>query len=429
MSRGTLRVGLGTVLVWVCVLFVPTVSAQPTEAEIGETATFLTLFPELRAMGAPEWVQPGVRVSYQTAAGGVIQYDVVHRDGAQVLLHQHSYLDGGAGVVLAGQAVGRGLPGLGPVWLNPQVLAGAESKASAQLSVSRYSRNVAGTMIEVVRFQTQTTNGQTVFEFSAGSGTLVFSSVASPGSAAQMTMVNRREVALPWEAGRAPGWVRPGTRLEYAGSKTTAVSGAGTSQQEVVARAELAQAGAGWSLAQMSTAVQGVFQGGGVQATGSVQPGGALWLSQQALSVVAPSVATAIDVDPVTGAQLFLLRESDGSVVLQQLLSGATQTWVYSPELGVLERQIQETRSPASTEVIDIRRVGGSDLEALSQLEPLPDDPAEVGGAAGGAGRDGEGGGCRAAASGGPGSLWVLVLLMGVGVSRVVRRGGVRARC
>jgi hypothetical protein len=39
-------------------------SAQPSDAAIGEMASFFTLFPELRTMPAPPWVTPGTRASY-----------------------------------------------------------------------------------------------------------------------------------------------------------------------------------------------------------------------------------------------------------------------------------------------------------------------------------------------------------------------------
>ena len=63
--------------------------------------------------------------------------------------------------------------------------------------------------MNVVRFQTTTAQGRTVYEIDSASGILVFSSITSATGGGQVTLTNVRELALPWEADRAPTWVRP----------------------------------------------------------------------------------------------------------------------------------------------------------------------------------------------------------------------------
>src|SRR5690606_32663091 len=122
-------------------------------------------------------------------------YDVVTRDGGQVLAYQASYANDGAGFYPLTSGYVRGYPGLGTFWMSPGGLVGAEGRAGAGLTVTRYQKQVLGQTVTVVRFQTQTTTGQTVFEFDAATGLLVFNSLSSGPSAAQLTVLSVRTVA------------------------------------------------------------------------------------------------------------------------------------------------------------------------------------------------------------------------------------------
>lgn len=121
-------------LLFACLVVAPaTARAAPTDADVGG---MLALFPNARTLPAPAFLVPGVRVSYSTgsasggidgvAGGGVLQYDVVARDLRQIAACLHSYGDLGAGVFPLATGPAIGYPGVGPFWINPTVLVGAE---------------------------------------------------------------------------------------------------------------------------------------------------------------------------------------------------------------------------------------------------------------------------------------------------------------
>lgn len=361
------------------VLFVSaTAAGQPSDDQIGEMATFFELFPRLRTLPAPEWLAPGVRASYsargattETGGAGFVQYDVVGRDAVRVVLDQHNYGDGGAGLLLLGQTGAVGVPGLGPFWMNPSVLDGAEQVGGGSLTVSRYDKEVAGQTRTVVRFQTETANGRTVYEFSAASGLLVFSSIGTQGSAAQLELLTMRALELPWAADAAPTWARIGAELEFAGTKTTTVSGAGSSEMAIAVDVSLAAGTATWSMFESVTTLENVGQSPNTTFTGVAQINGAIWLPRGATAATIPTEPTQIDVDPVTGAETFLVARDD-LIVLQQELGGSILTWRYDSTLGVLEGQSIRTETPTAIEETELSRVGGSDLASLAEMGDLP---------------------------------------------------------
>ncbi|MDD9933357.1 MAG: hypothetical protein OXT09_07140 [Myxococcales bacterium] len=403
-----LRLGLSLALlaILVSVQSRPT-SAQVSDADIGTNEALLALFPELRTLPAPAFVAPGVRVSYVSGAatgnggpagGGVIQYDVLTRDASHVLAYQSNYGDVGAGVVPLGNSAVRGYPGLGAFWINTSVLVGAERFNSDSLTVTRSSKALSdGTPVNVVRFQTDTANGRVATEFDSDRGAMVFDTISSGPSAAQLELLSVRNLTLPWQPGRAPNWVRPGAALQFSGPQTTVVAGASITQAldvDVV----IVEAGARWSLATATQRLDGVASGQGVQATGQGQLIGALWVPQTALDAELPGTPSLVDADPVTGGEVYVSRNGDGSIVLEYLLGAARLAWFYNPVLGVLDRQVVESNDLASFSTMDLARVGGdSALETLAGEPPLPDDPTESeagsGDDDGGGSGDGDGGG------------------------------------
>ena len=355
-------------------------TAQPSDEQIGELSTFFTLFPELRTLPTPQFLERGLRVSYSTASGGdglgaagVLQYDVVALDPTMVLLYQHTYGDVGAGVIPLSQTVARGAHGLGPFWINPVALVDAERFNSASLTVSRFDKEVAGTTRTVVRFQTATgMNSRTVHEFSAASGLLVFSSVGTVESGAQIVLQSTRPLSFPWVPDAAPNWARPGATLDYEGSKTTTIVGGGTIQQPLRATIAVAEATRTWSTFGQTVSLDGAVVGTQQTVSGIAQLNGSLWLPRAALAAPLPSTPTSIDVDPISGAQTFIVAENE-TIVLQQELSGSLNRWTFNGQSGVLEQHLLQTVGTSASEETVLTRVGGSDLDVLAELPELPE--------------------------------------------------------
>jgi hypothetical protein len=409
-------------------------SAQVTDAELGDVESMLTLFPGLRAAAKPAFIAPRVRVTYETGSatfgpdggggGGVLQYDVVQVDATQVLAILTSYANDGNGFYPLGGGHVRGYPGLGSFWMNPQALAGAESLSGGGLTVTRTQKTLAsGVTHNVMRFQTQTQNGQTVLEFDTQTGVMVFNSISSSQSASQIVLIGMRELALPWAPARAPNWVRPGAALSFAGTQTTTLPGTGSFPVPFEADFQVVQAGPQWSLATSASRLNGQSQGPGAGATGEAQLGGGIWLSRGAIDRDYPPEGLQVDTDPVTGATVFVGRDEAGSVVVQTVTPVSRSTSIYDPRLGVLNRAILEVQSVVSLTTTDISRTTpDGPLDELAAQPPLtgPTGPnGPIGGGTGG-GVKTSNGGCGAAPD--PQSPWYYLAIAALALATAARR-------
>ena len=361
-------------------------AGQARDADLGTTATMLNFFPVLRELPAPDFIEAGVRVTYSAgsasqggAGGGYVEYDILHRDGAQVLCRGTNYGYASATELVPLRAGPlRGYPGLGDFWMHPSVLADAEKHADGPLTVSRLNKALPdGTTTEVVRFQTQTTTGQTVFEFDTRSGVKVYESISQGASSSILRLAGVRALPLPWEVGRAPNWVRPGAKWRHTGSEVTSLAGTSVTTALVVS-AEVDSAAAAWGVVTFSATSNGVAVPKWQEVTGAAQLGGANWLPVSALTARFDDARTLIDTDPLTGAELYLSRTADRSIVLEQVMSTTRETRTYHPGLGILDRLQIEQRQLATTTSTELAREGGdAELEMLAMLDPLPESSPE----------------------------------------------------
>ncbi|MBI1299693.1 hypothetical protein GC175_32615 [bacterium] len=358
--------------------------AQPPDEALGEAAIFLTLFPQLRALPAPPVIQPGLRVSYQGASaiiggggagGGPIQYDVVAMDGVQTLVYTTSYLGISGGHLIPNPPTALvGLPALGEFWIHPSVLVNAESVANQSLSVTRYNKNVNGVIITVVRFQSQSSGGQVVWEFSTNSGLLVFYSRSTfiPGtgqtSETQSTFLGFRTLPLPWNTNTlAPNWARANAEMIYTGTQSTTVAGAGTLTSNVVATVQVNTATPTWSSFLVDAFIQNIGSSSSAAVTGIGQIFGGYWLPRSALGVNVSSPVL-LDQDPITGIQVTLARAQNGNIILTQIGSALEHIAVYDAVLGSLNFSQQTIARGNSIQQTVLTRTGGSDLGALDSL-------------------------------------------------------------
>lgn len=378
------------VLMVVLVLFMALAGpATPATAQ-SNADLFPLLFPELRTLPPPAWLQPGVRLTYQASSatigggvsgGGIVEYNVTAVDATAGWVVVNTYGDNGAGalVPLATTALS-GLPAVGEFWINPVVLVNAEAVAGPNLSITRLNKTVGNATVTVVRFQSTVTNGETVWEFDAASGVLIFyrESVTNPStgltSLAQSTFAGLRRPALPWQPVQAPNWVRPGATLLYSGSQDTTVNGAGTGSLPLQLAAQIDQATRTWSLLTVATVLAGANQGSAPAVTGVGQLGEGYWLPRSALAVNVPTPVV-IDTDPVTGIQTILGRAANGDLVVTKRNQAFETILVYNAALGSLDSLQQTIVYPISVVQTRLNRSGGSDLSALNQLPPLPDTP------------------------------------------------------
>lgn len=361
--------------------------AQVSDSDVGTNAALLSLFPELRSAKAPAVVRSGLRVSYASGAavaggggagGGVIQYDVVASDADQVIAVQANYGDVGMGLTLLGTGVARGYPGLGAFYIDPSVLADAESLGSDTLSVTRVEKQLDdGSPVTVVRFQTLTQNGTTATEFDTETGLMVFDGLSGGSTAAQLRLQSFRTVTLPWPTTRAPNWVRPDTKLVYRGARTVAVDGGTPVQTPISAQVVMEEAGSHYSLESQTQYINGQTPGPKPSATGAMQIMPGFWLPAAALGVTIPSSSELIDSDPITGAEVSWGPSSDGGIAVQLNMPGLRIASLYDRELGVLSQQATEQMDGISVTAYNLKLQiqESDDLQALAELPPLPDDP------------------------------------------------------
>lgn len=357
--------------------------AQPPDDALGEAAIFLNIFPQLRTLSAPPVIQTGLRVSYQAASavigggaagGGVVQYDVVASDNQQTLIYATRYTDNGLGQPIPSAPTALvGLPALGEFWIHPNVLVNAEAFANASLAVSRYNKTINGATITVVRFQSQTSGGQAVWEFSTGSGLLVLHSrstfLPSTGqtSETQSNLIGFRTLALPWSLNTTrPNWAQTGVVLAYTGTQETTVANAGTSTLNTAATVQIQGSQPTWTTFAVESFLQFVGTSTSAAVTGIGQIQGSYWLPQSALGVNLSSPLV-VDTDQVTGVQTSLSRAPDGALVMTQAAAAFELVHVYDPTLGVLDSFRQTIVNPTSTQHTELTRTGGSDLSSLNQ--------------------------------------------------------------
>lgn len=362
--------------------------AQPSDAELGEVAIFLQLFPQLRTLPAPTWFRPGARVTYRAisaiiggggAGDGLVQFDVV-ATGPTSFAQAVNYADNGAGALIPlGANHSVGVPGVGQFWINPAVLVNAESVANNNLTVTRTTRNINGTLVNVVRFQTDLNGARHVYEFSPTSGILVFSSISVPNpntgtsQESQLILLNLRQLTLPWTGTRAPNWVRPGVFMQYTGQRATTIPGAGSIPSPYIYTTQIFSATPTWSLLHTTEFVNGASIGSGTSITGVGQLVSPFWLPREALNTNI-NARVQIDADPYTGIALTVERANNGDIIIRQFAQGFEMAHRYHRTLGSLDAFFFSVSQLTSSSVTEVTRTGGSDLATINQLPELTED-------------------------------------------------------
>ena len=335
---------------------------------------FLQLFPQFRDAPAPDWLAAGTRVTYrvqsatipqvqgQTSASGAgyVQYDLVALETDLAVATAKLYLDTSDGAAVLPSLIFPvlGRPGVGEFWLNPDALVNAEQTATAELSVTRLDQTIGPDKYHAVRFQYAHGNAQYVWMFDADSGLLLFFSWSIGGDAdpnhqlGQVTLAARRQLALPWQRGRLPGWVAHARRLHYSGSYATAVSGASSVSLPAAATVIIQSTFDRWNGYSLSTAIQGQASGTVEALTGGDQAFDGLWLSPEALAAL-PNGQT-LDTDPVTGAVLTVARAA-ATVTLTETGQRYQTRLIYAADDGRLLETLQQQQIGLATITTDLK--------------------------------------------------------------------------
>jgi hypothetical protein len=345
-------------------------SAAPAQQTFGGDPLnpFPALFPELAELPAPGWLKEGLRVSYygQSATigaeggggAGYLQHDIVAMEPALVVVSSALYLDTGGGQVLPSAVFGAAFrPGYGDWWLNPAVLEEAEEVANDDLAVVRMPATIAGEEYQAVRFEYRSGDSVSVWMFEEKSGLLLYNRLTvgtvddEQHSSAETYLVDMRALKLPWQAKRAPGWVKRGGELEYDGVRSLTIAGAPSGQFPEVVSVAIETARPRWSRYALASYLNGQPQGRSTRVCGIAQLSNALWLPAEALK--ANVRRPLIDRDPVTGIETYYTR-GNGAVLVEERGPLHYFASTFDGRTGRLLRSHLETQIGVGTNVTDI---------------------------------------------------------------------------
>jgi len=319
---------------------------QTPPAQDSALASFIALFPELGALPAPSWVQPGWRVTYYdssasiaqiadeegSAGAGLTQYDVVARERRTIPLVIKLYLDKGDGTFQASFTTGAAAPaGAGEFWINPIALRRADDLDLPDLQVTRVPYEVAGETFDAVRFDYVTDESESAWVFDSKTGLLLFSRSSVEGVShdqlANRTLVGMRELDIPWEAGSPPRGLSVGDEIEFGGAQSSGFVGEpATLALPLAATIDVVRARSSWTMYRTESFLNNLSQGAATQITGGLQLFDAYWLPASALEADPPDPV--IDRDPYTGAEIAYSRRGS-RVTLTETGSGYEYVLVY----------------------------------------------------------------------------------------------------
>ena len=304
-------------------MITPDLPALPAPAY--DSNQFVELLPGLRTARAPEWVRPGLRVTYYSSASsgggrhgsaghGFTQVNVAAMNPNATVLDVRSYglqgLEMTSPVLLIGGDSAVSVPGAGADWwLNPAVLQQVKEGqygAEGESVVIRMPCTVAGKTYNALRFQYECRGSRISYMYDLASGLLLQSNTATGHPGRQMlthnSFVGLRYLQLPWAAAGRVAW--PGTFnvMNYRGTITVLVPGVPATAMPMTAQAQITARGPDWvrhTVTSSFTAMAGMPPNTSVanRVSGLAQIGG-VWLPPAALRTLRGGQV--IDQDPST---------------------------------------------------------------------------------------------------------------------------------
>ena len=298
---------------------------------------FLALFPELKNLPAPDWVQPGVRLTYTAGAAaapvdpeapgaggaGYTQIDVVSVTDKQVVLRMTSWgMPANRGPCHPiGAASYVGPAGVGTDWyLNPQVLKRALKLDADGLTVAHMPYKVHGKTYDAMRFEWEHADGKRVWVYDYKTGVLLHSGFDNDTGAAKLSaygdLMSIRTLKAPWATAAVPDWVGEYKGLHYQGRYTLSVPGDRSYGSTLRMDMQVLDRGATWQRLKRHTERGAIVQGlpadvdDTVMVTGRAVFGG-LWIPPKGLQTLEDGQV--LDTDPHTGIETRVEAVADGA--------------------------------------------------------------------------------------------------------------------
>ena len=206
---------------------------------------------------------------------------------------------------------------MGEYWVQPEVLRDAERAANDELAIVHMPTTISGRSYQAVRFEYRPPGATYVWMYDAASGVLLFyrhtiGPEEDPQQSAQMILLGRRALNVPWRARSAPAWVA-GSALGYAGEIAVLTLGSPTATFPYAILAEPQGQAGRYVEYRVTQYTAGRLSGYTERVTGLAQLFDALWLPAEALGR-----RGLLDSDPLTGAQVTIAPGVGGSTVLTE---------------------------------------------------------------------------------------------------------------
>lgn len=314
----------------------------------------LTLrYSELANAPAPALVKEGLRATYEEFTGpgreatteswthvsgdspgaGLVQVDVVAMEDGKAATWTSTYApDPTNGAMKTINTYGSVSPvGCGDFWCNPAVLRDIPDIAGEDLVVSRGTYDLNGQQFNVIRFYVTSSQGFVlgmIYDLDTGillHHTADFASSFAPEDGVTvtrkqsgiLTLLNLRQVNIPWTEGGVPSWAVPGGVLSYQGqhafwlpqlpdvAPTLSALGSQLAIQDVHER---------FAEGRQQTYTQDAIQPAYVPMVSGVAQLMGFWVPEEALSL-SPGL---VDSDPDTGMKVSLIQSSSDGVVMQK---------------------------------------------------------------------------------------------------------------
>jgi hypothetical protein len=378
---------------------VPRPDVEDPEAALADPSFWVDAFPDLATLAAPWWVSQGTRITYyataasvpqsyhryvedenggwidpttgrkyrqediQSAAGhGYTEVNVSVLNESVAALDVRAYglsdlaLDSPVTTITWAGAVG--LPAAGSdYWLHPDVLAQVDEVVSDSLKILRMPYAIGDEEFASIWFQSLGDRGNYTWVYDLDSGVLLHTASATEGPPitgpvaqgegregstflTQSTLVNVRDLALPWVGDSAPSWIGEVSRVDYEGTLTVNVTGSPI-YLGMALTVDLQSFGTDWARYQFARTMWSDVTPSVTEYMERVDgPGqvGALWLPTDHLGSLSPG--DLLDEDPVTRAVVTVeaveATDSGFTVTIRESGPGEVSDLVYDGASGLL---------------------------------------------------------------------------------------------
>ncbi|MCU0274124.1 MAG: hypothetical protein MUE34_12910 [Acidimicrobiales bacterium] len=398
----------------------PPATSPPTtdpEAALADPNLFVDQLPALRTAGAPDWVSEGTRITYYAVAAstpnsyhqyvedefgewidpatgerytqedipgaaghGYNQVTVASLTDAVAALSVRAFglsdLSLDSPVVTLTWSGAIGIPGAGAdYWLHPDVLATVEEVVSPSLKILRMPYTIDGREFSSLWIQSLGDDANLTWVYDLDSGILLHTASATTGPPiagpvaagegregntflTQSTLVDVRDLDLPWADGTAPSWVGTTSRLQYEGFSTVSVLGDPSVMLGSSLAVERRSSGTDWVRYRMARTTSSTVSPSVTEYLERVEGSamvGALFLPVEELAGLVPGQV--LDQDPVTGAVV--------SVVSVEPITGSFVVTIREEGPGEVSEVVYDGRSGVASTIVTENLLLGIRTELL----------------------------------------------------------------